>query len=66
MHDVTQLYKQYKKEERDDEIRNLISDDYLEAKKMPKPNTKKTPTYYFITDKGKAWVKNYLMVFQKT
>jgi hypothetical protein len=65
MHDVTQLYKSHKKEERDEVIKQLLLDKYIEAIKMPKPNTRKTPTYYLITKKGIKWVQNYLDSFPK-
>lgn len=64
-HDVTQLYKVHSKEERDGAITYLLNDGYLEAVKMPKPNTKKTPTYYLITEKGSQWVDDYLNSFPK-
>ena len=65
MHDVTQFYKSYSKAERDSVISKLLSDGFLEEKKMPKPNVKKTPTYYFITAAGVKWINNYLEVFSK-
>jgi predicted transcriptional regulator len=62
--DITQLYKPYKKEARNEIIDFLINHGYLESKKMPKPDVKKTPTYYFITQKGKQWVMEYLAMFE--
>lgn len=63
MHDVTQLYKTYKKDERDKAIEELIDNAYIESIKMPKLNAKRTPTYYLITTKGKNWTKEYLDFF---
>lgn len=33
------------------------------SKKMSKPDSKKNPIFYWITDKGKKWVADYLKNF---
>lgn len=65
MRDITQMYKTYKKSERDEVLEHLIAKNYIESIKMPKPNTKKTPTYYVITENGKIWIEKYLDFFNK-
>ena len=58
--DVTQLYSNYPKAERDTTILKLIDQGYITAQVMPKPGTRKPPTFYRITDKGQQWVDKYL------
>jgi len=65
MRDVTQFYKSYGKDERDKAIIDLLNEKYIESIQMPRPNTKKTPTFYSITLKGKKWVAAYLSTFNE-
>ncbi len=65
MHNVSQFYKPFPKEERDKAIAELIKNHFIDTRMIPKPNTRRTPTYYLITDKGIKWVKEYLNLFKK-
>ncbi len=56
---VTQVFSQYKKPERDQAIDELIYTGFLEAKELPKPGAKKTPIFYIATSKGIKWVEDY-------
>lgn len=61
--DITQHFKRHPHEFRLNSIAELLSNGLIEKKEMPHPNTKKQPTYYFITDNGKKWLKKYLEHF---
>lgn len=58
--EISQLYRTYDSTERLTAIENLINGGLILSKQMPKPNSKKIPTYYWITDKGKKWVQEYI------
>jgi len=62
---VSQLYKAYSAEDREKAMNALINYGLVEAKEMPKPGAKITPVFYRITNKGKAWVKDYLDNYPK-
>jgi len=56
---VSQLYSKFKKSERDAALAHLMDEGLLISKVMPKPGTRKNPTFYFLTEKGEKWVKDY-------
>ena len=38
----------------------LTNDGLIFSKMRPRPNVNKTPEIFFLTEKGKAWVRTYL------
>ncbi|NKB47450.1 MAG: hypothetical protein GKR77_06645 [Legionellales bacterium] len=46
-------------EERQQCMEGLLKDDLIEMRVLPKANTRKSPTFYYITDKGKKWLADY-------
>jgi len=56
---ASQLYKKETKPVRDAAIEHLIKKEFIAALKMPKQETKKTPTFYKLTEKGKDWLDKY-------
>ncbi len=60
---ISQLYSKFKKVERDTALAHLVDEGLLVSKVMPKPGTRKNPTFYFLTEKGVRWVKNYQASF---
>lgn len=50
--DITQLYSNQQKAERDEAILTLSKHNFIIAQPMPKPGTRKTPIFYKITDEG--------------
>lgn len=64
-HEVTQFYKKYAKAERDSTIDYLFKNDYIRIARVPKLGSGKIPTYYFIIEKGKNWIRDYLKLFKK-
>lgn len=58
------LFK-YPKVEREKALDNLIKNNLIIAKQMPKPGATVIPVFYQITDEGKAWVKDYLDNYPK-
>lgn len=61
--DITQMYKKNKKIEKEMVINSLVDFGYIKETKLPKPDTKKTPTFYFITEAGEKWIEQYLKFF---
>ena len=57
--------KQQGKEWCQESIKDLITQEFLISKEMPKEGATKTPTVYFITDKGKAWISRYKTNYPK-
>lgn len=57
---IATTFFKYPKTEREEAINNLIKYNFIVAKKMPKPGATIIPVFYKITDKGEAWVKDYL------
>lgn len=57
---VSQLYQKHSAADRKKAIDSLIKLCFIRAREMPKPGANKVPVFYEITNKGKAWVKNYL------
>jgi hypothetical protein len=57
--DVTKIYRQYSIEERDECIQGLLDSNLVEMRVLPKANARKSPTFYYITDKGKKWLTEY-------
>ncbi len=60
---ISQAFKRVPLPSRQEVLYGLVTKGYLSERRMPKPGARKTPTYYFITAKGEAWVDNYLSVF---
>lgn len=56
---ISNLFHRYSIEDREQALENLISDKLIEMKEMPRPDTKKPPVFYFISDAGKEWLKQY-------
>jgi len=56
---ATQYFKSVGKLERDRAVENLIKNRLLLSRKLPKPDARKTPTFYELTEKGKAWLQSY-------
>jgi len=61
--EISQLYRTYTHEDRTLAINNLIENNFILSKYMPKPGSKKIPIYYWITDIGKKWVSEYIKNF---
>jgi hypothetical protein len=57
--DISNSYRKYTATEREIDLQGLIKQDMLLEKSMPKAGVNRIPTFYFITDKGRAWVENY-------
>ena len=51
--------RQHGKDWCQESIENLINQEFLISKEMPKPGATKTPILYFLTNKGKAWITHY-------
>lgn len=62
---IAQAFRRFEKNKRDIAINNLLEANYIIEQKMPHPKANKPPTFYYITDKGKEWVKNYLDNYPK-
>jgi transposase-like protein len=60
---VTQYYKKHTKEEREEAVRLLLEEQYIIAQVMPRPDTRKAPTFYVISDKGRKWLKEYYKMY---
>lgn len=60
--DITQNFKRHSCECRRVSIEELLCHKLIEQKEMLKPGVRRVPTYYFISAKGKEWLKNYLSV----
>ena len=58
--DITQNFKRHPNEHRLKAINELLHHQFIVQKELPKPNTRRVPTYHFITVIGKAWITNYL------
>ena len=56
---ATQYFKSAGKIERDKALANLIQSGFLLSKRLPKPDARKTPTFYELTEKGAAWLQSY-------
>jgi hypothetical protein len=61
--DVTQYLRKYPKVERDAAIVRLVENGFIQSRVMPKEGSGKTPTFHFITDKGKKWLEHYYSSF---
>lgn len=61
--DISQFYRARSHADRKQAIQNLIENGLVLSKQMPKPNSKKIPIYYLITDSGKKWILNYIKNF---
>jgi|GEM_PF-7114036 len=48
------------KKDRTSSLNNLVSNNLIEVRKVPKPRVKKTPTYYFLTTYGQKWIEIYI------
>ena len=57
--DVTQKFHRAPIAERALAIDHLLESSLIESKALPKPNSKKTPIFYFITNSGKKWINSY-------
>ena len=64
--DVTQIFRHYAKSERDEAVHQLLQKELIHLRLMPKEGSGRTPTFYFITDKGKQWLTEYNATFPKT
>lgn len=62
---LTQVYKKSSIEEREKAINNLKARQYIVQKALPKPSTRTVPIFYEITDKGRAWVKEYMATYHR-
>jgi len=58
--DITQNFKRHSSQCRLESISELLHNELLQEREMPKPNARRVPTYYFITLKGNQWLENYL------
>ncbi|MGD9108814.1 MAG: hypothetical protein PVI75_06575 [Gammaproteobacteria bacterium] len=58
---LAKIFWRIKKSTREEILKNLMLNNLIYAKEMPKPKTKKTPIYYFLTEKGTIWISNYIM-----
>jgi hypothetical protein len=61
----SQLSRQDGKAKKEKALNNLIKQDYIVAKELPRLGSNKTPVFYEITDKGRKWVKQYLDNYPK-
>jgi hypothetical protein len=57
--DVYRFSKKLSTDERAAFLHPLIQSGLLTEQEMPKKGVHKVPIFYFITDAGKAWVKQY-------
>ncbi len=63
---VVLLYApKFTKAQRDEAIASLMVHQLIAPKPMPKAGVKKTPTFYFITEKGQRWVERYYKDFPR-
>ena len=58
--DITQNFKRHATNLRLESIETLLKHQLIEKKEMPKPDTRRVPTYYFITNEGTLWLNQYL------
>jgi len=56
---ITNSFRKYTRQQREDELAQLVKEGMLEMKELPKKGTNKIPTFYFITEQGKLWVEQY-------
>lgn len=59
------LSQKYTSVERERALKNLLTNQLIIEKQLPKPRTNKLPIFYYLTDRGKAWVKDYLDNYPK-
>jgi len=62
---VTSFYFRYPPPEREKALNNLIKNNLIIAKHLPKSGAARVPVFYEITDKGRGWVKDYLDNYPK-
>ncbi len=61
---ITKRYWKLSADLREQLIKELIDDDLIYSERCPTPDSRKTPTYYFISLQGQKWVKSYLQHIQ--
>jgi DNA-binding PadR family transcriptional regulator len=62
---ISQIFKKFSIEEREEALRLLIQNGLINEVKVPKPKVRRIPTYYLITEKGSTWLQNYLNEFSE-
>ncbi len=62
---LSQIRRKESKTNREKAISNLIKQGLINVLELPHPDATITPVFYEITDKGKAWVKDYLDSYPK-
>jgi len=61
----SQLSRKDGKAKKDKALNNLIKQEYILAKELPRLDSNKTPVFYELTEKGRQWVKKYLDNYPK-
>jgi len=62
---ATQYFKSASKPIRDQALEKLVKNGLLLSKRLPKPDARKTPTFYELTEKGKTWLQDYFDNYSK-
>lgn len=62
---ISQYYARYSASERQKAVDNLIADELISLVLLPKSDTRKSPTFFEITDKGKKWLIEYESKYPK-
>lgn len=61
--DISRVYMRYPIKERKEALDNLMRRLYIIERELPGPKSKRIPLFYEITDKGRAWVKEYMATY---
>lgn len=61
----SQLSRKDGKAKKDKALNNLIKQEYILVKELPRLDSNKTPVFYELTGKGRQWVKKYLDEYPK-
>jgi hypothetical protein len=57
--DISQYYKKYTKAERETAVALLLDKQFIVAQVLPRPDTRKAPTFYTVSKEGERWLQKY-------
>lgn len=62
---LSQNFKRHPIELRTKSINWLLKYHYIESREMPMPGVKRTPTFYFITEKGQGFLEEHIQTLKQ-